>query len=116
VAAVPADTLRVVGLAFRTDKKTADKILKGLKLQWAIYSVAEYVREGTFLDAFGPSVEQSIEQTLLPTKATGQSSRDARSRGALVRDADAIERAFADVALRAPDQELPHSKHLFATS
>jgi hypothetical protein len=32
VAAVPADALRVVGLAFRTDKKTADKILKGLRL------------------------------------------------------------------------------------
>ncbi len=32
VAAVPAEELRVVGLAFRADKKTADKILKGLKL------------------------------------------------------------------------------------
>jgi hypothetical protein len=32
VAASPADGLRVVGLAFRSERKTADKILKGLKL------------------------------------------------------------------------------------
>jgi hypothetical protein len=33
VAAASPDALRVVGLAFRADKKTADKILKGLKLR-----------------------------------------------------------------------------------
>jgi hypothetical protein len=32
VAASPADGLRVVGLAFRSERRTADKILKGLKL------------------------------------------------------------------------------------
>ncbi len=32
VAVAPADGLRVVGLAFRTERRTADKILKGLKL------------------------------------------------------------------------------------
>ncbi|MEO4002081.1 DUF2000 domain-containing protein [Mesorhizobium sp. CAU 1732] len=32
VAAVSADALEVIGLAFRADRKIADKILKGLKL------------------------------------------------------------------------------------
>ncbi|MGE4431936.1 MAG: DUF2000 family protein [Sphingobium sp.] len=32
VARVPAGDLKVVGMAFRTDRKTADKVLKGLKL------------------------------------------------------------------------------------
>ncbi len=32
VAAVPADRLDIVGLAFRCDRKSADRILKGLKL------------------------------------------------------------------------------------
>jgi hypothetical protein len=32
VAAVPGDKLRVVGIAFRSDRKIADKVLKGLKL------------------------------------------------------------------------------------
>lgn len=32
VAAVSADKLRVVGIAFRSDRKIADKVLKGLKL------------------------------------------------------------------------------------
>lgn len=32
VSAVSADNLEVVGLAFRTDRRLADKVLKGLKL------------------------------------------------------------------------------------
>ncbi|HCE5827418.1 TPA: DUF2000 domain-containing protein [Pseudomonas aeruginosa] len=32
IAAVASDDLEVVGLALRTDRKTADKVLKGLKL------------------------------------------------------------------------------------
>lgn len=32
VSAVSAENLEVVGMAFRTDRKTADKVLKGLKL------------------------------------------------------------------------------------
>ena len=32
VTAVPADRLNVVGMAFRCDRKVADKVLKGLKL------------------------------------------------------------------------------------
>lgn len=32
IAAVPADDLNLVGLAFHTDTKTVDKIVKGIKL------------------------------------------------------------------------------------
>lgn len=32
IEAVAADMLDIVGMAFRTDRKTADKVLKGLKL------------------------------------------------------------------------------------